>query len=257
MRAMYCEKLPKMQLVRHENKIVRHKNITMGSISYFCKRNEIFRTRTEDYTHPVLKIVVEAARAFTFIKTKKSSSNNLRMNKESNSTNWQLGETVILPEKTIPLKKDGTRTYERLSGSRYICVREATEGQRGILAKMLGRFIPERIIMVGGQPFCKDIREELFIGRRYFSYPFPSVHELKEVLDIISNTPSLLKRFEEARMPFNPQSSFWVRETASTFFIKKRPQFYDAHTDTLCTPSDDATHYRLTMAYFHHGEVTW
>ena len=44
--------------------------------------------------------------------------------------------------------------------SRYICIREATAGQRGILLKVLGKTTRENIIMRGGKPFCKDDKYE-------------------------------------------------------------------------------------------------
>ena len=104
---------------------------------------------------------------------------------ETTENNWILGELVNLPHQEKLLKKSGSTSYSRFIGSRYICIREATGGQRGILMKVLGKTDGDRIIMVNGQPFCKDDREELFAGKRYFSYPFPRDNEVMEALDIL------------------------------------------------------------------------
>lgn len=95
---------------------------------------------------------------------------------KSNENTWRLGETVTLPRTEKKIKNNGSVSYEQLIGSRYICVREEAEGRRGILVKVLGKYTPEHVITVGGHPFSKDDREELFMGIRYFSYPFPSVN---------------------------------------------------------------------------------
>lgn len=93
---------------------------------------------------------------------------------ESNENKWTLGEIVTLDRKEKPLKKSGTTTYERF----IICIREATEGQQGILMKVLGKPDSEQIKIVNGQPFCKDDYDELFEGNRFFSFPFPSANEV-------------------------------------------------------------------------------
>mgnify|MGYP006988898680 CR=1 FL=1 len=171
--------------------------------------------------------------------------------------NWHLGDIVTLPTEIKLLKKSGSKAYERQIGSRYICVREANGEQRGILVKVLGRYDQERIIMIGGEPFSKDDREELFTGCRYFSYPFPSASQVKEVLDIIGNNKPLLKLFEEASMHVNPNAKFWVSETASRLLVMKRAQCYDAHTGLLCNPTGDDSPYRLTTVYFYKGNLIW
>ena len=69
---------------------------------------------------------------------------------ESDKKNWKLGEVVLLPRKTTQINKK----YEYLMASRYICIREATEGQRGILLRVLDKIARKNIIMRGGKPFC-------------------------------------------------------------------------------------------------------
>ena len=64
-------------------------------------------------------------------------------------------------------------------------MREATDGQCGILLKVLGKISKKYIMFVNGKPFCKDEREDLFKGKCYYSYPFPTVDALKEVLEIV------------------------------------------------------------------------
>ena len=114
-----------------------------------------------------------------------------------NENNWKVGELVNLPRTEKLLKKSGTTQYERLTGSHYLCIREANDKQRGILVKVLGRCQPEYVTVVDGRPFTKDDREEAFGGLRYFSYPYPSVKDVKTVVDILDNNPTLLKYFED------------------------------------------------------------
>ena len=80
---------------------------------------------------------------------------------ETTENNWTLGELVNLPRQEKLLKTSGPKSYSHFICSRYICIREATEGQRGILMKVLGKAYDDHIIMVNGEPFSKDECEEL------------------------------------------------------------------------------------------------
>ena len=130
-------------------------------------------------------------------------------------------------------------------------------GQRGILAKVLGQFTPKYIIMVDGQPFSKNDKENLINGARFFSYPFPAAKDVKEALDILRSNPGLLQQFGEASMHIDILSKFWVSETASHLIIMKKPQCYDASSGSVITASDSDAPYRLTLAYFYKGDLTW
>ena len=175
----------------------------------------------------------------------------------STENSWHLGEIVTLPRAEKLLKRSGSAVYEQLIGSRYICVREETEGHRGILVKVLGKIMPEYIMTVGGQPFSKDDREELFVGKRYFSYTFPAMKDLQEVLDILRKNPDLIQIFEKASMHINPKSKFWVNEMESILLVKKKALCYDAYSEQIITPSKDDAPYRLTMVYFYKGNLNW
>ena len=172
---------------------------------------------------------------------------------ESDKKNYTLGEVVHLPRKTSQINKK----YEYLIMSRYICIRQAVEGQRGILLRVLGKTARKDIIMQGGKPFCKDDKYDGFYSNTYVSYRFPSMKELKEVLDILKNDESLLEIFKQNNMPINPDSTFWVRDTASRLFFLKEAQYYDANLGQLTSTSDDDTHCRLTIAYFYKSNVSW
>ena len=172
---------------------------------------------------------------------------------ESDKKNWTLGEIEHLPRLTSQINKK----YEYLMTSRYICIREASESQRGILLKILGETARKHIMMQGGKPFCKDDKYQGLYSSTYYSFRFPSVNELKEVLDILKRDKALLEKFEQAGMPINPNSTFWVRDTASRLFFLKEPQYYDARLGQLVTASDDETHFRLTIAYFHKSNISW
>ena len=175
---------------------------------------------------------------------------------ESNENNWTLGEIANLP-RTENEWKSGFTSYVHYISSRYICVREATDMQRGILVKVLGKAYRDQVKMVGGKPFGRDDYEDAFSGGRYYSYPFPSADEVQEVLDILRGNASLLQKFEDAKMHINPNGMFWVREIARNAFLKKIPQIYDSRSGQLCNPSDDTNYYRITMVYFFKGQLSW
>ena len=175
---------------------------------------------------------------------------------EKNESNWKLGEIVNLPRTERKLE-DGITNYVNYIESRYICVREATDGQRGILVKVLGKAHRDHVKVIGGRPFCKDDREELFIGRHYYSFPFPSASDVQEVLEILKWNESLVDKFEDARMHINPNSMFWVSETVRNAFLKKTPQVYVASSGQLQNPSGDTNYYRITMVYFYKGQLIW
>ena len=71
---------------------------------------------------------------------------------------WNVGELVPLTWNERLLKKSGSTSYAELVNSCYICVREATDEQPGILVKVLGKVTRNQILLVNGNPFCKDDR---------------------------------------------------------------------------------------------------
>ena len=168
---------------------------------------------------------------------------------ESKENNWHLGELVSLKWNYELIKKNGQKSYAYYAVSNYICVREATDEQCGILVKVLGKISKEHIVFVNGEPYCKDEREDLFKGKCYYSFPFPTTSALKEVLEIVGSNKALMDRFEAESMSFNPISSFWVHEAVGSFLTKK-PQYYDAGSAQVCKATDNTMHYRLTIAYF-------
>jgi len=174
------------------------------------------------------------------------------MNSETTNKDWRVGELVTLGQSTTFLKKNGTKSYSSIVCSHYVCVREATEGQQGVLVKGLGETRRERVLLVSGKPFCKDERDELFFGKHYYSYPFPTSDELKEVLDIIRSDTGIQQKLMDNGMSVNPNGTFWVNDMKSLFFgLKRSPQYYDPSTDRLATAKSlDERHQRLTIAYF-------
>ena len=71
--------------------------------------------------------------------------------------NWSLGEEVTLPRTERLLKKSGSRIYHRYINSRYICIREASDDQPGILLKVLGKAMSDDVFMVSSQPFPSEV----------------------------------------------------------------------------------------------------
>ena len=175
---------------------------------------------------------------------------------ESNENNWKVGEIVSFPWTSTTIKTRGKTFYKHFYGSRFICIQEAKEEHRGILVKVLGKTSPQDIIMVGGEPFCKDERDELITGKSYFSFRFPTFNDLTEVLAIIRENPKLMSVFDKAAMHFNPDSTFWVRESTRKLLLKK-PQIYDSHNGSLCIASDNTSHYRLTLLYFYKEKLIY
>lgn len=171
---------------------------------------------------------------------------------------WNIGEIADLRRQTVKVSKGQINSYEHLIDSKYICIREADSKNRGILLKILGKIPGDHIFIKGGEPFCKDDKDEAFRGDIYYSYRFPSVAQLKEVLSILQGNKQLLDRFEEAAMHVNPLSTFWVRDTASKLLFFKKPQFYNAKTQQISIDENTGDiHYRLTIAYFTGSEISW
>ena len=176
---------------------------------------------------------------------------------ETTENNWTLGEMATLPREEKLLKESGMKSYSHYISSRYICIREATRWQRGILMKVLGKMDSDRIMIVKGEPFSKDDREELFAGQRYFSYPFPTASTVREALDIIRNDQDLQQKFEAASMHINPDSTFWVSDTTRNMLMQKKPQFLDGRDGQLYPARDLSGHYHVTFVYFHKGSLIW
>jgi hypothetical protein len=169
---------------------------------------------------------------------------------ESNMKKWNLGQKVSLPWKTKLLKKDKKNSYERMIGSDYICIREASDEHNGILLRVLDYTQARRIMLVCGQPFFQDESATLFDGCSYSSYSSPTLAELKEALAILHSNPSLLACFEEASMSINLKSLFWVNEIDRNIFFMKKPLCYNPSKDSLSIASDSVAPCRLTMVYF-------
>ena len=169
----------------------------------------------------------------------------------SNEKNWTLGETVILPRKSKKCKDSGMKSYEYIVGSRYICIREADDMHSGILLKVMGKIPREPIMMVAGEPFCKDDKNEGFTDDTYYSHRFPSMDEVKEALDILRSNPELVDKFEKASMHINPRSSYWVRDAGRNMLFMKTPQVYDSRSEELTDSGNRSSiHYRLAIVYF-------
>ena len=171
--------------------------------------------------------------------------------------NWTLGEMANLKREEKGLKKGSTQSYIRYIASRYICIREATEGQQGILMKVLGKAYGDNVGIVNGEPFCKDDREELYSGVNYFSYPFPTASQVIEALNILKNNQTLLQKFEKAQMHVNPKSAFWVSDTKRSLFFKNNPQYLSGNDSQLYPADKDSEGYRITFVYFDKDHLIW
>ena len=171
---------------------------------------------------------------------------------------FKVGEIASLPQKTRQVSKSGMKSYEFQINSRYICIRECVGNERGILVKVLGKTSRDNIIVTGSEPFFKEEKYEGFAGDIYYGYRFPSIKELKDVLDIIRNDKTLIEKFEKASMHINPNSTFWVRDTTTRLLLLKDPQFYDAGSDQFFAAGNDKNlHYRISVVYFGESQLIW
>ena len=168
------------------------------------------------------------------------------MPKERNT--WKLGEIVKLPRTVVPLKN---KRYQYFSQSRYVCIREALNGKRGILIKYLGKVTASDIMVVGGEPFCKDDKWEGLESDFYYSFRFPTLDELNEVVDIIEGNETLQQQLADASFHIDLNKKFWVRETIRVRLIHTKLQFFDPISDSLeASGSDDDSCQRISIVYF-------
>ena len=174
------------------------------------------------------------------------------MTNPNNESNWKKGEAVHMAWKDSPLKKSGSKSYAYIiHNNKYICIRESQDNQRGILLKVVGDTASRHVMLVRGNPFCKDYSDLLIDGKRYCSYPFPRLSELKMVLSIIRSNPMLRLRLEEENMHIDPSATFWVSETKHDILLRKRPQYYAAQADRLFMANKKHDiHCRLSVVYF-------
>jgi len=173
------------------------------------------------------------------------------------STDWRTGEIVSIQRKDKILKKNRTKAYNKFISSRYVCIREASKGKRGILVKVLGKTPATFLNIVEGVPFVKDDVEQLFYNTNYYSFPFPKAAEVEEVLSIIRNNQELLKQFDSVSMHINTEATFWVRETTRNFLFMKRPQYFDAHSSLISKAKATDMYYRLSIVYFNNSGLIW
>ena len=175
--------------------------------------------------------------------------------KQTTENNWSAGEIAIVPRQEKLLKESSMRSYAHYIGSRYICIREAAESQRGILMKVLGKVSSKQIMTVNGEPFCVDDHRELFDGIRCFSYQFPTAAQVMEALNIVRANPDLLQKFEKASMHINPNSTFWVCDTTRSIFLLRKKQYLDGRDGQVFPDKDDTLRYRVTLMYFYNGNL--
>ena len=176
---------------------------------------------------------------------------------ESSAYNWTVGEIANLPRTSSVIKEGNTKSYEHFAGSNYLCVREPQGQQMGILVKVLGKVDEREVMLINGEPFSKDDKGEYFLSTTYYSYQYPTTAELKEALDAIRRCETLLKKFDEASMHININSTFWVRETARHLLFQRKLQYYDSRSGKVLISSGKIpqSHYRLALAYFNKSSI--
>lgn len=163
----------------------------------------------------------------------------------------KLGEVVNLPHSSVLVKKTRLKSYEYVTESRYICVRERGANQPGLLLKVLGPCAAEDMLMIHGEPFCKDDKLEGFSEDTYYSYRFPTEEEVRQVLDIVAHHDALRQKLKEAHMRLDINGRFWTREVTSRFLLLKKALCFDTKTQSLLRPAHaDTPCQRLTVELF-------
>ncbi len=175
----------------------------------------------------------------------------------SNENNWSVGELVNLNREERLLKKSSNTLYKSFVASRFICIRERTGSQQGILVKVLGPTHKSSIMLTAGLPFCKDRREDFFLGKCYYGYPFPAASDVEEVLDIVRPNNALMDAFRQHDMLFDPYATFWVRDTVERLFLLKELQYYDVSSGQLKRATNETAHYRMAIVYFNEKNLIW
>jgi len=171
---------------------------------------------------------------------------------ETITTERKLGEVVMMPRTTKRAHNSGSRQYEYLTTSKYVCIREAKSDQKGILVKFLGKVVEDDLMIVNGEPFCKDEKDEALESDTYYCFRFPTSLEMKEALDIIRADSTLHQTLEKAGMPINTEGTFWVRETIHSGVLRKRKlQYFDPKTNAVIRSTDPLyPHRRMSIVYF-------
>lgn len=163
-----------------------------------------------------------------------------------------MGQTAALPLEEQAVKRSGGKEYRYMAQLRYICIREATAQRPGILLKTLGAVSARSILLLKGEPYCKDEKTETFEGGAiYDCYRFPTADHLRKVLVIVRADEALQELLAEKKMPIDPSATFWVRDTQPVMFgLSRLLQYYDPASDGLVTYCWYERHQRITLAYF-------
>lgn len=165
---------------------------------------------------------------------------------------WSLGEFVKVPHYTETIGKKDGKKYKHLWERRYICVREATEGQQGILIKVLDRATSVQLQLMGGEPFYRDGKVVNKDRRNYYGFQFPKLEELKVVLDLLKQNELVTMKLREKWSHFDLTGLFWIRELKSRFFgFQKKPQYYDNKTKQVAVgKGGNKRIQRISIIYF-------
>lgn len=171
---------------------------------------------------------------------------------EQQKGKWCVGDLVTLPRKVAFIEKRGIRVYEYFSRSKYVCVRERTAEQPGLLVKLLGRCDAEELMRVNYELFSKDDKVEGFNANHYCCYRFPTADQVQEVLDIIEDNDQLRQQFEAVGMIWSPDAFYWVRNVKRKLLgLCWAPQYYNPfNKQTIPADKKSATHYRMAVVTF-------
>lgn len=166
---------------------------------------------------------------------------------------WTVGEKVSLHHHKTILYRLPRRIFAHFVASRYLCIREASSKNRGILLKVLGTFEAGEISSRRFEAFCKDAKDDGYDFRpdSYYSFRFPTKKQVKEVLQILKAQPELVERLYEIGMGFSWQQGYWVRGMAFNCLLGSKPKWYDPTADAVfVSHRSEEEHLRMSIVYF-------
>ena len=164
---------------------------------------------------------------------------------------WAVGEKVILPYTEDTVKEESYKVFKYELPNECLCLREPNDDKYGILIKVLPKCPAEELHIVNGKAFFKDNKSAGFSKDVYSCYPFPTSSEVEDVLEYIQNDKAAKKLLSNRKIHIDPSQTYWIEETASSVFFKRRFQYYDPKTKGVATAKRDSeVHHRLFIAYF-------
>ncbi|MCR4852225.1 MAG: hypothetical protein K5893_01370 [Prevotella sp.] len=171
--------------------------------------------------------------------------------KTSNLSEWKVGNLVAPGLMFRKICHYGGKIYMNFVDSKFVCIREATASEPGVLVKVLNSCDQSRFLFRKGEPFVKDYKNVNFESPvEYCSFRLPTVEEIKFVLSIAKSDKTLGEMLSDRGLsPYEP-ATYWTRDISRSI-IGRHVKFYDSATGEVKSESgDDTERIRITVVYF-------